>query len=93
MSGRKEKLILEEIGHVTEIMKKNGEKLVNNITALEELNTKTAEMKVHSEQFGEGASKLKKTMWWNNVKAKIVIGLVIIVVVVIVVVVIAVSVA
>jgi len=73
----KTKEVLQQINDVEVVMQSNINKIVQNTADLESLQIKSEQMKDSSAQFKKSATELKKTMWWQNLKIKIIIGLVI----------------
>mmetsp|Transcript_28845 Transcript_28845/g.40618 ORF Transcript_28845/g.40618 Transcript_28845/m.40618 type:complete len:102 (+) Transcript_28845:48-353(+) len=70
-----------QIDEVTGIMQGNVAKLLKNVDDLTVVEAKSNDLREHSEQFKDGASKIKRAMWWKNVKTTIIIGAIVLVVI------------
>jgi len=72
-SHSKTEYILEELDEVKDIMHENFVKLTHHVVQLEELDSKTQEIKEMSETMKARSTKLKIKEWWKNSKIQIMI--------------------
>jgi len=74
----KMKKVQSQVDEVVGIMHQNIEKVINRGDKLEELDDKTDLLQEHAHKFKSGAVRVRKQMWWNNFKIKIIIAAVVI---------------
>ncbi|GFO45728.1 vesicle-associated membrane protein 4-like [Plakobranchus ocellatus] len=74
-----------EVDDVVDIMKNNVNKVIERGDRLEDLQDKSESLSSHSDMFRSRAKGLHRTMWWNNCRMRIIIGLIIGIVVAIIV--------
>lgn len=83
-SPSKTKQVQSQVDEVVGIMQNNIEKVMERGEKLDTLATKTEDLQQSSMQFKKGATKVRKAMWWKDMKIKLVIALVVILILVIV---------
>lgn len=72
--------VQQQVIEVQDIMHKNIENLVRNVDNLEVLQDKTETMRENAKQFKSGATSLKRSMWWRNVKIQILIVIIVLII-------------
>ncbi|ORZ29660.1 synaptobrevin, partial [Catenaria anguillulae PL171] len=82
----KAKLVHTQVNEVVGIMQNNIEKVMERGEKMETLAAKTEDLQQTSAQFKKGASKVRKAMWWKNVKLQIAIAAVVIIILIIIIV-------
>ncbi len=70
---------------VVGVMRNNVEKVLERDTRLSELDRRADDLAVASQGFATSSRKLKKKMWWENLKMQLIIGGVVLALVIIVV--------
>ncbi|KAI9184489.1 Vesicle membrane receptor protein (v-SNARE) [Blastocladiella emersonii ATCC 22665] len=70
--------IQNQVNEVVGIMQQNIEKVMERGERLDTLQNKTEDLNHSAGQFRRGATKVRKQMWWKNMKLKIIIALVVI---------------
>ncbi|RKP36195.1 synaptobrevin-domain-containing protein [Dimargaris cristalligena] len=78
--------IQQELDEVVNIMQDNIDKVMEREERLDVLHSKTDDMNEGARQFRKGASRVRKQMWWKDMKLKIIIAVVIIILLVIIIV-------
>jgi len=63
-----------QVNEVVGIMKENVEKVLERDHKLSELDSRADALQEGASQFQQQAVKLKKKMWWKNMKMMIIIG-------------------
>lgn len=67
-------------------MHENINKVMQRGEQLETLQSKTDDLQNSSAQFKRGANKVRKQMWWKNMKMNLIIGAVVLTIVIIIIV-------
>ncbi|KAI0210665.1 hypothetical protein LSAT2_004554 [Lamellibrachia satsuma] len=70
-------VLQSQVNEVKDVMTQNIEKVLERGENLEELMVKTTDLEEHSASFQKTARKVKRRMWWQNLKMKIILALVI----------------
>ena len=73
--------IQEEVNEVKVEVKKNIDKMVDNVEDVEKLQEKSNELKAASKEYKENADEIRKITWWQNVKMWIILISIILVIV------------
>ncbi|KAJ1907875.1 Vesicle membrane receptor protein (v-SNARE) [Tieghemiomyces parasiticus] len=76
--------IQRELDEVVNIMQDNIDKVMEREERLDVLHSKTDDMNEGARQFRKGASRVRKQMWWKDMKLKIIIAIVIVILLVII---------
>ncbi|KAI9295572.1 hypothetical protein K502DRAFT_279082, partial [Neoconidiobolus thromboides FSU 785] len=64
----KTKLIQQQVDEVVGIMQDNIDKVMEKQERLETLNDKAENLNQNAQQFKRGANKVRKRMWWKDLK-------------------------
>jgi len=84
-SDEKIRLVQSEIGIVTNVMKQNIEKVMDNTEKLNQIQNKTEDLESNARLFGQKTKELRKAMWWKNMKIKLmIIGIILLLILIIV---------
>jgi len=85
-TGNKTEAIQQQIDDTVGIMRQNITKVADRGARLETLQDKTDNLAVSAQGFRRGANRVRKQMWWKDMKMRmcIVIGVIILLVIVIV---------
>jgi len=78
--------IQAQIDDTVGIMRENITKVAKRGEALDSLQDKTDNLAVSAQGFRRGANRVRKNMWWKDMKMRIIIGVAIAVIIVIIVV-------
>ncbi|KAJ1651901.1 Vesicle membrane receptor protein (v-SNARE) [Dispira simplex] len=78
--------IQRELDEVVTIMQDNIDKVMEREERLDVLQTKTDDMNEGARQFRKGAARVRKQMWWKDMKLKIIIAVVIVILLVVIIV-------
>ncbi|KNE64586.1 hypothetical protein AMAG_09944 [Allomyces macrogynus ATCC 38327] len=70
--------IQAQVNEVVGIMQQNIEKVMERGERLDTLQTKTEDLSQSANQFRRGATKVRKQMWWKNMKLKIIVFLIVV---------------
>ena len=65
--------INDDVEEATAIMADNVQNMMNNLEKAEDIQEQTERLKENANQFQKNSKKLKKAMWWRNVKLWIII--------------------
>merc|ERR1719389_509110 len=81
-SGGQEKLtaVKQQIEDTRQIMSQNIDKVLERGEKLEDVMDKSEKMKDTADQFRKKGRELRRKMWWQNTKMKIVIAVIVLVV-------------
>jgi hypothetical protein len=71
-----------QVSEVKEIMMQNIEKVLDRGEKLELLVDKTENLRYQADQFQKGGKALRNKMWWQNVKMKLLVALIVSIVIV-----------
>jgi hypothetical protein len=74
-----------QVTEVKEIMMQNIEKVLDRGEKLELLVDKTENLRYQADQFQKGGKALRNKMWWQNIKMKLLVALIVCIVIVIIV--------
>lgn len=74
----------QQVNEVQNIMKNNVDKIMEREGKLSHLEERADQLQAGTEQFHRAAVKIKKKKWWENMKMKIIIGVVIAVIFIII---------
>ncbi len=66
--------ILQELDEIKEIMDDNIQNIQIQVVNLDDLNEKSDQMKIHSEEFKKKSAFINNKEWWKNKKLYIEIG-------------------
>lgn len=72
-----------KVSEVKEIMMQNIEKVLDRGEKLELLVDKTENLRYQADQFQKGGKALRNKMWWQNVKMKLLVALIVSIVIVV----------
>lgn len=78
--------VQEQVNEVVGIMQDNIDKVMQRGEQLDSLQNKTDDLQNNSLQFKRGANKVRKMMWWKDMKMKLILGGVVVVLIVVIVV-------
>ncbi|KAH6563090.1 hypothetical protein BASA50_004619 [Batrachochytrium salamandrivorans] len=78
--------VQQQVDEVVGIMQDNIHKVMQRGEQLDTLQNKTEDLQNSSLQFKRGANRVRKEMWWKDMKLKLIIGGVVAVVLVIIIV-------
>jgi len=73
-----------QVTEVKEIMMQNIEKVLDRGEKLELLVDKTENLRYQADQFQKGGKALRNKMWWQNIKMKLLVALIVCIVIVII---------
>jgi len=73
-----------KVTEITEIMKDNINKTVVKGDKLKDLEDQTGELAVGAEIFNASAQNVRKRMWWNNMKIKLIIAAIILIILIVI---------
>lgn len=76
----KAKQVQKEVDDVVGIMHENINKVMDRGEKLDSLQTKTEDLQQGALQFKRGASRVRKQMWWKNMKLNLIIAAVVIII-------------
>ncbi|KAL3897499.1 MAG: hypothetical protein SGCHY_003375 [Lobulomycetales sp.] len=82
-NGNKVNEVQREVDEVIGVMQNNIDKVVTRGEKLDALQDKTDDLQQGAMQFKKGATKVRKQMWWKDMKLKMIIVLIIVIIVVI----------
>jgi len=85
MSNTKLSQTQQQVDQVVDIMRQNMDKVLDRDAKLSELDNRADALQAGASQFETSAGKLKRKMWWQNVKMWIILIVVILVIVAIIV--------
>ncbi len=80
------KQLQSEVNEVVGIMQDNIHKVMERGEQLDQLQTKTDDLQQSSMQFRRGANRVRRQMWWRDMKVKLLIGAVLIIIIIIIIV-------
>ncbi|KAI8823169.1 synaptobrevin [Fimicolochytrium jonesii] len=86
MSSSKTGQVQNQVDEVVGIMQDNINKVMQRGEQLDTLQNKTDDLQNSSLQFKRGANRVRKQMWWKDMKMKLIIGGVIAAIIIIIVV-------
>ncbi|KAJ3021562.1 hypothetical protein HKX48_008229 [Thoreauomyces humboldtii] len=66
--------VQNQVDEVVGIMQENVNKVIQRGEHLETLNSKTDDLQNSSLQFKRGANRVRKQMWWKDMKLKLILG-------------------
>ncbi|KAI8826543.1 synaptobrevin, partial [Fimicolochytrium jonesii] len=66
--------VQNQVNEVVGIMQDNINKVMQRGEQLDTLQNKTDDLQQSSLQFQRGASRVRKQMWWKDMKMKLIIG-------------------
>ncbi|KAI1798236.1 synaptobrevin-like protein [Ganoderma leucocontextum] len=78
--------IQQQIDDTVGIMRENITKVAERGERLDQLQDKTDNLAVSAQGFRRGANRVRKNMWWKDMKMRIIIGVAIAIIIVIIVV-------
>ncbi|TPX33880.1 hypothetical protein SmJEL517_g03339 [Synchytrium microbalum] len=84
--GNKTGQVQAQVDEVVGIMQNNIEKVMQRGEKLESLQNKTDDLQQGALQFKRGATKVRRQMWWKDLKLKIIIAVIVIVILIIIIV-------
>ncbi|KAJ3087273.1 hypothetical protein HK102_011455 [Quaeritorhiza haematococci] len=82
--NQKTQQIQNQVDEVIGLMHNNIEKVIARGEKLESLQNKTDDLQQGALQFKRGATKVRRQMWWKDLKLKLIIAGVIIVIIVVI---------
>ncbi|KAI9219431.1 synaptobrevin-domain-containing protein [Blastocladiella britannica] len=82
----KAKQVHAQVNEVVGIMQSNIEKVMDRGEKMETLAAKTEDLQNQSNQFKKGATKVRKAMWWKDLKLKLAIAAVVAIILIIIIV-------
>jgi len=66
--------IQQQINDTTNVMRENINKVTERGERLDSLQDKTDNLAVSAQNFRRGANKVRKNMWWKDMKMRLIIG-------------------
>ncbi|KAG0149615.1 hypothetical protein CROQUDRAFT_59163 [Cronartium quercuum f. sp. fusiforme G11] len=75
----KTQVIQAEVDETVELMRENINQVYERGEQLEAMNDKSEHLALTSQGFRTGAIRVRKQMWWKDIKVKLMIGFVVIV--------------
>ncbi|KAI9145974.1 synaptobrevin [Paraphysoderma sedebokerense] len=84
-SPNKTHQVQAQVNEVVGIMQNNIEKVMERGEKLDSLANKTEDLQQSSMQFKKGATKVRKQMWWKDMKLRLMIAAVVILLIIIIV--------
>ena len=84
--GDKTKQVQKEVDEVVGIMNENINKVMERGEKLDSLQMKTEDLQQGALQFKRGATRVRKQMWWKNMKLNLLIAVVVIIILLIIIV-------
>ncbi|KAJ3152744.1 hypothetical protein HDU86_005501 [Geranomyces michiganensis] len=85
-SSNKAAAVQGQVDEVVGIMHQNIEKVMQRGERLESLQNKTDDLQQGALQFKRGATKVRRQMWWKDLKLKIVIAVIVIIILIVIIV-------
>ncbi|EFX72638.1 hypothetical protein DAPPUDRAFT_308102 [Daphnia pulex] len=73
-SNNKLKEVKSQVEEVTNVMKENVHKLFARGDQLDELNERSENLRSASDEFHTASSRLRKTMWWKEMRTRLILG-------------------
>jgi vesicle-associated membrane protein 72 len=73
-----------QVSEVKNIMMENIEKVLDRGEKLEVLVDKTESLRYQADQFQKSGKALRNKMWWQNIKMKLLVGLIVAIVIVVI---------
>ena len=73
-----------QVNEVVEIMKANVSKVMERDTKLDELDAQAHELSTSAQVFEVQSRKVRRKMWWRNLKFTITLGLVVLILIIII---------
>eukprot|EP01130_Rhizamoeba_saxonica_P017224 TRINITY_DN825_c0_g1_i1.p1 TRINITY_DN825_c0_g1~~TRINITY_DN825_c0_g1_i1.p1 ORF type:complete len:128 (+),score=25.24 TRINITY_DN825_c0_g1_i1:387-770(+) len=77
----KVKRLQREIDEVKDLLGENLRKMVERGRTIDDIDNDVAELENFSKQFDQNAKELESTMWWRNIRMRIMIGVIILVII------------
>ncbi|CAL4065964.1 unnamed protein product, partial [Meganyctiphanes norvegica] len=78
--------VKKQIAEVVDIMRTNVEKVLERDQKLSELDDRADALQQGASQFEQQAGKLKRKLWWKNIKMMIIIGVIVVILLIIIIV-------
>ncbi len=78
------KVVQKQVDEVVGIMQDNIQKVMQRGEQLDTLQDRTENLQQSSQQFRKGANRVRKQMWWKNMKMNLIIGGVLLLVILII---------
>ncbi|KAJ3128380.1 SNAP receptor, synaptobrevin [Nowakowskiella sp. JEL0407] len=66
--------VQKQVDEVVGIMQDNIQKVMQRGEQLDSIQNKTDDLQNSSQQFRRGASRVRKQMWWKDMKMKLILG-------------------
>ena len=85
------KRVEEHLDETQQIMYKNIDGMQKNVAVGEELAKETDALVQHSKDFVDSSKRLKRSMWWKNMKIWLIIGAVALIILIIIIIIIVAS--
>nr|CAH0098425.1 unnamed protein product [Daphnia galeata] len=73
-SNNKLREVKSQVEEVTNVMKENVHKLFARGDQLDELNERSENLRSASDEFHSASSRLRKTMWWKEMRTRLILG-------------------
>ncbi|KAJ3057325.1 Vesicle-associated membrane protein 2 [Rhizophlyctis rosea] len=77
--------VLNQAEEVVELSRQNIQKMLDRKDQLETIQDKTEAMADSADQFRKSAKEVRRKMWWQSVKMKIILGIILLVLLVVIV--------
>ncbi|KAJ3041501.1 hypothetical protein HDV00_009297 [Rhizophlyctis rosea] len=84
--SNKTQAVQQQVDEVVGIMQENIHKVMQRGEQLNSLQGKTEDLQASSMQFRKGASKVRRQMWWKDVKMKLILAAVVAAIIIVIVV-------
>ncbi|KAL6624293.1 synaptobrevin [Neocallimastix sp. 'constans'] len=69
--------VQQQVDEVVGIMQDNIQKVMDRGERLDTLQVKTEDLQQQSSNFKRGANRVRKQMWWKDMKLKIILGVIV----------------
>jgi t-SNARE complex subunit (syntaxin) len=86
MSSKRLQQTQAQVDEVVDIMRVNVDKVLERDQKLSELDDRADALQAGASQFEATSGKLKRKMWWKNLKMMLILGLIVTVIIIIIVV-------
>ncbi|ORY03093.1 synaptobrevin [Basidiobolus meristosporus CBS 931.73] len=80
MSQNKAQGIQKQVDEVVGIMQNNVERVMERGEKLDSLNNKADQLEAGALRFKQGTNRVRKAMWWKNMKLKLIIAAIVVII-------------
>ncbi|KAI9597585.1 synaptobrevin [Syncephalis fuscata] len=81
----KAKHVQRQVNEVVGIMQENIDKVMERGERAEDIHNKTEELERGANQFRSGANRVRRRMWWKDMKLKLIIAAIVVVIILVIV--------